>query len=185
MLRPLAITAHTMTHAGGVGRELAWSSICEGRALSKQAPFELDYEASVGLVARELPALPSRWSSFDTRQARLAWMSIEEIRPAIERARLRWGGARVGLILGTSNGGIDATTSTVARYLADPERKRVAHDDAIHTFDAAARLIAEECGLEAPPLVISTACSSSAKALASAQRWICRGWVDAVVVGAV
>src|SRR5690606_7552042 len=55
----------------------------------------------------------------------------------------------------------------------------------IHTFDAAARLIAEECGLEAPPLVISTACSSSAKALASAQRWICRGWVDAVVVGAV
>lgn len=185
MPRPIAITAHTMTHAGGVGVESTWQSLRSGTPATTAPPFALDYDAVVGLVAPELPKLPERWSEFDTRQARLAWMSLEEIRPAIENARARWGGGRIGLILGTSNGGIDATERTVATYLADPDRRRLAHLGTRHAFDAASRMIADECGLEGPSLVISTACSSSAKALASAQRWIESGWVDAVLVGAV
>jgi 3-oxoacyl-[acyl-carrier-protein] synthase-1 len=55
----------------------------------------------------------------------------------------------------------------------------------IHSPHSLAGFVAEALGLEGPCLTVSTACSSSAKVFANAERLIRLGLVDAVVVGGV
>jgi 3-oxoacyl-[acyl-carrier-protein] synthase-1 len=56
---------------------------------------------------------------------------------------------------------------------------------AIHAPHSLAAFVAAALGLEGPCLTVSTACSSSAKVFASAQRMIALGLIDAAVVGGV
>jgi 3-oxoacyl-[acyl-carrier-protein] synthase-1 len=140
--------------------------------------------ARVGAVSRELPRVPAAWTDDDSRNHRLLLAALEEIRPQVDAAILRYGPERVGVILGTSTSGI-AEGEKAVEY-------RAAHGvwpDAYHyrqqEIGRVAPFLAEYLGLHGPALTVSTACTASGRALASARNFLEAGLCDAVIVGGV
>ena len=96
----------------------------------------------------------------------------------------RYGAARVGVVLGASNTGVDEAENHVDAWLdsgAKPEEM---------TFDmlelgTPALFLQRLVGAEGPAYTVSTACSSATKAFGSARRLIESGVCDAVVTGGV
>lgn len=115
---------------------------------------------AVRLSARQEAAAGSRCEA-------LLWAAAEQILPEIERARDAFGARRIGVAIGTSN-------STMEEFTADPVRIDMA---------APALFLKRRLGLGGPAFAVSTACSSGAKALASARRLLEAGVCDAVLAG--
>nr|WP_298413216.1 beta-ketoacyl-ACP synthase [uncultured Halomonas sp.] len=90
--------------------------------------------------------------------------------------------SRIGVVIGTSTSGIGETERALAisgREGPLPDSFRYAQQE----LGAPAQFVAELLGLEGPAYVLSTACSSSARALASARRLLRSGECDAVIAG--
>lgn len=121
----------------------------------------------------------------DTRQLRLARAASSELSLALAQAIEHWGAARVGLVLGTSTGGLRSSELAypVLREGAPTPEWYSCRDG--HAFDAAPRQLALEWGIEGPLAVVSTACSSAGKAIATARRLLDHGVCDAVLTGGV
>jgi len=137
--------------------------------------------------AAEDAPLPAELKTWDCRTHRLAWVALQrnQFPDAVSRAVERYGASRVGLIMGSSTAGIRSTEIAYKKWRSRapwPEDFAYRHT---HSLDALSRFTAELLGLEGPMVTISTACSSSAKVFAMAQRWIDCGLIDAAVVGGV
>lgn len=130
----------------------------------------------------ELEALPAPLHDYDTRQARIAAQTVSQMRSAIDRANQRWGASRVAIVIGTSTGGIAATEGAWTRGAALPSSFDLYRQ---HAMSATIDVVRAISGARGPGYAISTACSSSAKAFASAQRLIEADLADAVIVGGV
>jgi 3-oxoacyl-[acyl-carrier-protein] synthase-1 len=117
-----------------------------------------------------------------TRLATVALASVRQIRPAVRAAVERWGARRVAYVFASSTGGLEETERALA---PDPRlpAKTTGYRYADHGIDATSAAIARNLGIEGARLAISTACSSSFNALASAVRLIDHGLADAAVVG--
>ncbi len=131
-----------------------------------------------------MPASPvtDRLDCVPTRQATVALASVAQLRPAVSAAVERWGANRVAYVFASSTGGLEETE----RALAPDPRLALSGAEyryADHAIDATSAAIAHHLGVTGVTMAISTACSSSFKALASAARLIDRGLADAVVVG--
>jgi 3-oxoacyl-[acyl-carrier-protein] synthase-1 len=135
--------------------------------------------ARVGRVAGPLPApedLP--------RYARLLLAALEEIRDEVAAEIARWGPDRVGVVLGTSTSGVAEMESSIVhlgRHGALPDGFRY---EAVE-MGAPARFLAQWLGLTGPAYTVSTACTSSGKALVSARNLLRLGVCDAVITGGV
>ncbi len=185
MVDPVAITAYSACN--GLGRTTGEivQKLARGEHGLSRCPLDVPFETVCGTVPGPQPPPPSKYSTYDSRVLRLALMAFEEIAPAIDAARRRHGDRRIGVVLATSTGGIESTELAYFAWrktgLFPP-----AHDlRKQHQFSAFADVIADLGGMGGPRYVISTACSSSGKALASAQRLLWSGWCDAVLVGGV
>ncbi|MES3024159.1 MAG: beta-ketoacyl-ACP synthase [Pseudomonadota bacterium] len=138
----------------------------------------------LGRVTTALPdaaALPLEQRS---RNNQLALAALAQIRPALEAAIARYGAARIGVVVGTSTSGISATESAL-RVLAGGGELPAGFHYAQQEMGSPAAMLARELGLAGPAYVHSSACSSSAKAMASAARLIRMGLCDAVLTGGV
>jgi 3-oxoacyl-[acyl-carrier-protein] synthase-1 len=142
-------------------------------------------EVTCGAIRTELPPLPEELSRYDTRQARIAWRTLDGIMDAIGRAVARWGGGRIGLIVGTSTGGIGCTEEAYADYRKHGHLPPDFHLDHRHGMHATLDVIRARTGLDGPAYVVSTACSSSGKVFGAAERLLDAGFVDAVLVGGI
>lgn len=141
----------------------------------------------IGRVAGiEAAPLPTRLEGWECRNNRLAWLGLQQdgLLDAIARALDRYGATRVALILGTSTAGI-GDTEQAYRQLVDGHFPAALRRPQIHTPHALAGFVAAATGIRGPALTVSTACSSSAKAFASAERLLRLGLVDAALVGGV
>ncbi len=110
--------------------------------------------------------------------------ALAELRPQVDAAIARFGPSRVAVVLGVSTSGVEEGERAARRHQQDagwPE----GFDYALQEMGNAAACLAFELGVSGPAHVISTACSSGAKALASAARLLRAGLVDAVVAGGV
>ncbi len=187
-LNAYPITAYAWVNSLGTARWASTDDAAPNVAWLEQsglepAPSNLPFRAFWGRVHAPLPALPERLAGHDSRSARLWYAALTALLPELKAAVSRWGAARVGLVLGSSTGGIDRTEEA----LAHARRTGVLPDayDFLeqHTYDALVRLTRAALGTGGPAFVISTACSSSGKALATAQRLLETGQCDAVVAG--
>lgn len=136
----------------------------------------------LGEVHAALPDLSRHPLPLRSRNNALLCAAFEQIRDAVAAAIARHGADRVAVILGTSTSGIGEAE------LAMPARRaHGAWPGAFHyaqqEIGAPSRFIALESGARGPAWTISTACSSGAKALASAARLLRAGIVDAVIAG--
>ena len=136
----------------------------------------------VGRVRVELPPLPPALAELDCSNNRLLANALDQVAPAVAALRERLGSHRIGVVLGTSTSGI-AAGEAAAEGRARTGRMPPAYHYRQQEIGTAAELAARYLKLDGPRYTISTACSSSAKAFASAHRLVASGRCDAVVVG--
>ena len=190
-LFPLPITACSVTSACGLGTHSLYEALLDGQH-RLQAPqlFDIEFPAWCGEIDETLlPDLDPSLQAYSTRNARIALATINHaadgLRNAVEQAKLHYGAHRVGIVLGTSTSGIYETENAYT-HLEHHGTVPASFDfPRQHIWVATARFLQAELGLEGPCYAISTACSSSSKSLASAQRLIATGVCDAVLTGGV
>lgn len=137
---------------------------------------------SVGEVHAKLPSLAHAAPEFHTRNNALSLLALQEMRPSVDAAIARFGGARVAVVLGISAPGLPEREAARAHWKRTgswPAEFRYAQQEPGNLAD----FIAAELGVTGAAHVISTACSSGAKALASGARLLKAGMADAVVAG--
>jgi len=142
-------------------------------------------EAFVGSVLAPLELAPrAELARYDCRNNRLLLAALAQIAPAIDAARERYGAHRVGVVLGTSTSGIEAAEAAFV-YQAQAGDLPANFNYRQMEIGTAAPFAAAALGLRGPAFTISTACTSSSKAFASARRLLQLHLCDAVVVGGV
>ena len=141
-------------------------------------------ELPLGSVQAELPSVAHLRPHQRSRNNALALAALAQIRPAVDAAIARYGADRVGVVLGTSTSGIGETEQAIGRY-AEVGSLPADFHYAVQEMGSPAEMLAQELGLTGPAYVHSSACSSSAKAMASAARMINMGLCDAVISGGV
>ncbi|WP_209672867.1 beta-ketoacyl-ACP synthase [Delftia tsuruhatensis] len=119
-----------------------------------------------------------------SRNNALAWHTAQGVRGSVEHALSRWGPARVGVVVGTSTAGVQEGEAAAAHWQAQG-RFPQDFDYALQEMGNVSEFLAQHLGIQGPAHTLSTACSSGAKALASAARWLQAGLVDAVLAGGV
>ena len=189
-MSPLALSRFTATSAIGRGLAATFEALQARQIGLAPCRFEtVTLDTWVGEVEGvDERRLPASLSEFECRNNRLAWLALAQdgFAEAVRASAARHGSQRVGIFLGTSTSGILETELAYRRRdaasgaLPADFRYHGAHN----TFSLAA-FVRQALALAGPAVVISSACSSSAKAFASAQRAIEAGVIDAAVVGGV
>jgi 3-oxoacyl-[acyl-carrier-protein] synthase-1 len=189
-VQPLFITAYTATTAVGAGCVVLRDALLARR--SGLAANDFPHAAIAGFIGRvrgvETVTLPARLADYDCRNHRLAWLGLQQdgFSDAAAAVRARHGASRVAVIVGTSTSGI--LTTELGYRSRDPDTGALPpyiRYATTHNFAALAGFVRQALELTGPTLAISTACSSSAKVFATAQRWIAAGVCDAAVVAGV
>ena len=135
-----------------------------------------------GMVSGDLPRVDDL--EFDMRANRLLLLAVQNMRAELDAFVARHGAHRVAVVLGASNTGIDEAQRNVDRWLDEGSKPAEMFFSQIE-LGTPADYLRRLLGVKGPAYVVSTACSSSAKAFASARRLIAAGVVDAAVVGGV
>jgi 3-oxoacyl-[acyl-carrier-protein] synthase-1 len=138
----------------------------------------------VASVKTTLPQIPAELEQQSSRNNQLLLAAELQIDADIQRAIQRYGRDRIGVILGTSTSGIDEASRGIAAYLRDDQFPGD-YDYQQQELSAPANFLAALLKLSGPAYVISTACTSSARALLSARRLLDMGLCDAVLCGGV
>lgn len=136
----------------------------------------------VGEVNADLPTIASRYSVYDCKNNRLLLAALSQIQSTVDSMIAQYGADRIAVVLGTSTSGVRNTElalTSVAKYNLKPENFHYKQQQ----LAGGADFLAHYLGLTGPAYAISTACSSSGKAFASARRLISLGLCDAVIVG--
>lgn len=189
-MNPYALTAHTLTSALGAGLGATLAGLRGARSGLRPCDFpQADLATWIGRVdGLEALRLTGALAGFDCRNNRLADLALRQdgFEAAITDARARYGAHRIGVFMGTSSAGILETE--------DAYRARDAQSGALpasfnfngaHSMYSLAAFVQARLGLNGPAMVVSTACSSSAKAFGNAVRMIEAGFCDAALVGGV
>lgn len=181
---PVYLNALGVVNALGCGRGDVLAGLLRGDApgMRSQSGWIPGREVHVGAVDAELPPWPESFAAFRSRNNRLLAAAAAQIDTEIEALRRRHGAERIGLVLGSSTSGIaegEAAVAEHARSGTAPPGFDYRQQEIAGPTDGLARLL----GLGGPAWTISTACSSSAKAFASARNLVDTGLCDAVVVG--
>lgn len=191
---PLQISAYTATSAVGVGKKPLLDALENSRSGLRPNDF-----GALPASGQRLPTwigrvdgleelrLPESLASWDCRNNRLAWLGLQAdgFAEAVAAARAKYGPSRVAVILGTSTSSIGETEDAYTALTADGTFPPAQQRPLVHTPHSLSMFVQAALGLEGPSETISTACSSSGKAFASAERLIRLGLVDAAVVGGV
>jgi 3-oxoacyl-[acyl-carrier-protein] synthase-1 len=189
-MMPVAVNDYTVTSALGVGRAAMLEALRAHRTGLRRQPFETAMlDTWLGEVAEvDEHRLPAPLARFECRNNRLAWLALQadDFAARVHATRARAGAGRVGVFLGTSTSGILTTEQAFRRRDPDTGALPAGIDyAATHNTGSVAAFVREALGLAGPAFVISTACSSGAKAFAAGARMVALGLVDAAVVGGV
>lgn len=186
---PLQISAYTATSAVGIGKEALVAAIEQSKSGLRANDFgAAPLPTWIGRVdGLEELQLPDDLAGWDCRNNRLAWLGLQAdgFVEAVAAARERYGAARIALVLGTSTSSIGETELAYTQLDAGGGFPADQRRPLVHTPHSLAMFVQQALGLEGPAETLSTACSSSAKVFASAERLIRLGLVDAAVVGGV
>lgn len=189
-LIPLWISHFTATSAIGRGLAPTLDALRERRGGLAPCAFDT---VDLPTFVSEVPGvddvrLPAALGAFDCRNNRLAFLGLVQdgFADAVAAAAKKYSARRVGIFLGTSTSGILQTELAYRRR--DPTDGALPADfcyDTTHNTFSLADFARNCLGLDGPAVVVSSACSSSAKVFASARRMMAAGLIDAAVVGGV
>jgi 3-oxoacyl-[acyl-carrier-protein] synthase-1 len=187
---PLLVSHYTATSCAGIGNAALAASLRQQRGgLVRDGFAETDLDTFLGPVAGvDEIVLDASLVPFNCRNNRLAQIGLladgflEQARRAVEHH----GAQRVGVIIGTSTGGVLETELAYRHRIAPDGALPPGFDyGATHSPYSAVDFVRRLSGARGPSTAISSACSSSAKVFASAARMIAAGLIDAAIVGGV
>ena len=185
---PLAVRAYSAATAAGIGRGALLDAL--KRNTSALVPNDFTHHPLATWIGRvpgvEAVALPAPLARWDCRNHRLAWLALnaDGVFDAVQRARRMHGADRVAVVLGTSTSSIGETEAAYRALAPDGGfAPAAAQAPQLHQPHALALFVRAALDLQGPALTISTACSSSAKVFASAERLLRLHLADAVLVG--
>ena len=161
---------HERLRAGSPLPEFTDSALASGRLV----PY--------GMVTGSLPEIPARLQKYSSRNAQLLVAAYQQIAQSVEEAARECGRERVAVVLGSSTSGIEEGTKAVAHARktgAMPAGYHLCQQD----LGSPALFLAAFADLHGVAYTISSACSSSAKAIACARGLIELGLCDAVICG--
>lgn len=184
-LPPLPVTGFALCNALGTTRAAVSKALREGRTGLGPSPIPVPFPTAVGAIAEQLPSLPSSLAGYSTRTAQLACLLITQLDAQLARIRERYRPERIAVVLGTSTAGADVTEDAYRHYVAHGKLPDGYDLWRHHTYGAILNVVSELTGARGPAWVVSTACTSSAKPLASAQRMIAADLCDAAIVGGI
>jgi len=136
----------------------------------------------LGVVQEKLPQIPPSLSHYSCRNNQMLLHVIEQIRPTLENCLQDISLDRVGVVLGTCTGGNSEAQEFLDYYSQHQDMPANFQPDITFMGDCA-DFVADYLGIQGPRYVMSTACSSSGNAIASAARLIECDLCDLVVVG--
>ena len=138
----------------------------------------------VGQVRQPLLAVPATLEHYASRNLQLAVTALDQLQPELERLKQLYPLHRLGIVIGSSTSGIADNEPLLAAWF---KQQRPLTDLVYSRQEMGATALALRALLQwqGPAYGVSTACSSSAKALATAQRLINSGVCDAVLAGGV
>ncbi|CAI1081021.1 beta-ketoacyl-[acyl-carrier-protein] synthase family protein [Serratia quinivorans] len=164
------------------------SQIAENLALGvspgmqQQAQWLLGGETSwFGNVQGELPTIPEPLKRHNSRNNRLLLAALAQIDTPVRAAIARYGADRVAVIMGTSTSGIHEGELALQQYQAGQWPQ--GYDYRQQELGDPGLFLSAFLATRGPAYTLSTACSSSARAIISGKRLIDAGLVDAAIVG--
>ena len=187
---PLLLSHFTATSCIGQGLDATLASLREHRSGLKPCDFDtVELATWIGAVdAVDQEVMRADLAIFDCRNNRLAQLGLRQdhFEDAVRAVAARLGPHRVGIFVGTSTSGILQTELAYRRR--DPATGALPADfiyATTHNTYSVADFVRHYFGLTGPAVVVSSACSSSAKVFASASRMMAAGLIDAALVGGV
>jgi len=189
-LKPLLLSHFTATSCIGRGLPQTLDALRQQRHMLKPCDFEtVNLPTYIGEVAGvDAVKMSSGMEDYNCRNNRLAQLGLEQdgFADAVNQVAELYGRDRIGVFLGTSTSGILETE------LAFRHRDAVTGElpaDFVYAKTQNTYSVADFTRryfqLTSPSVVVSSACSSSAKVFASARRMIEAGLIDAAIVGGV
>jgi 3-oxoacyl-[acyl-carrier-protein] synthase I len=188
-IAPLQISAFTATTACGHGKTALLAALEQENSGLRSNDFGVHPLTTwIGRVdGVESTVIPEQFARWDCRNNRLAWLGLhaDGFIDAVRAARQRYGAGRIALVLGTSTSSIGASEQAYRELDSDGAFPKYLHSTIMHTPHSLGDFVQRALELEGPAVTIATACSSSAKVFAQAERLLRLGIVDAAVVGGV
>lgn len=136
----------------------------------------------VGQVQQELPDLGWNFNSYNSRNNQLIALAYSKIASVVESYKDKYGSNRIAVILGTSTSGIATGEQAFAQYQLNktfPENFEYSQQE----IGTTSEFLAAYAGVSGINYTISTACSSSGKAFATAARLLDADMCDVAIVG--
>ncbi|MCK1792949.1 beta-ketoacyl-[acyl-carrier-protein] synthase family protein [Pseudomonas violetae] len=164
-----------------VSRRLFAGDTC---GMRDEAGWIVGRTVPVAAVQGELAQIPVELAEQGSRNNQLLLEAALQIREDIDQAIQTYGRDRIGVVLGTSTSGIDEASRGLAHYIRE-DVFPADYNYQQQELGAPANFLADWLQTSGPAYVISTACTSSARALMSAQRLLNMGLCDAVLCGGV
>ncbi len=185
----MRVTSYTLCSAAGDGCAATLAALRERRGGLTRNDFGPTPIATwIGRVAGlEDQPLPVQFAAWDCRNNRLAWrgLSADGFLAAARAARERYGADRVAVVVGTSTSSIGASEEAYTRLDPDGRYPADLRRPIIHTPHSLGDFVQHALGLTGISVTVATACSSSAKVFAQADRLMRAGLADAAIVGGV
>lgn len=138
----------------------------------------------VGKITTNLPDLNRFSSEYRTRNNQLALLAYEQIEASLSALKMNVPVERIAVVIGTSTSGIASGESSMESYLSHGEHDKDYHYS-MQEMSAPAEFVAHLSGAKGVVYGISTACTSSAKAIISGQRLLDSGLADIVIAGGI
>lgn len=188
-MQALLIRHFSLVNSLGAGAAANLAALRARR--SGLAPCEFHDVALQTYVGRvpglEEARVRSDLSDYDCRNNRLAQWGLEQdgFAAAVAAARQKYGARRIGVFMGTSTSGLLHTELAYRRRNAEGALPADFHYQQTHNTYSLADFVQRYLGLSGPALVVSSACSSTAKVFGNAARMMAAGLCDAAVVGGV
>lgn len=189
-MKPILLSHFTATSCIGRGLNQTLEALQQKHSGLSACAFEtVELDTFIGEVSGvDEVKLPSHLAEFDCRNNRLAQLALEQdnFAQAVFAAAKKYGSHRIGVFIGTSTSGILQTE--LAYRALDPITGALPdsfHYSATHNTFSVTDFTRRYFNLTGPAVTVSSACSSSAKVFASAQRMMKVGLIDAAIVGGV
>ena len=169
---------------GNTAEQIRQALTTQQNTLSLRSGFIPEKQVWVGAYQQPLiETVPAFLQDVDSRNLRFALTALSSIESEIRDYTAQFDRKRLAIILGTSTSGIADNEILLKQYFNHHSKIEINHYK--QEMGSLAKGLRMYLGWEGPAYTISTACSSSAKAMAAGQRLINAGLADAVLVGGV
>jgi 3-oxoacyl-[acyl-carrier-protein] synthase I len=189
-INALQLSYYTLTTSLGAGLAANLHALRQQRSGLAPCAFEtVQLDTAIGAVSGvDTQPMRDDLFEFDCRNNRLAQLALtqDNFTEQVGAALQSYAPQRVGVFIGTSTAGILETE--IAYRQRDPQTDILLHPPRYrytHNSYSSADFVRRYFHLSGPAATLSTACSSSAKVFATAQRMIDAGLIDAALVGGV